>query len=44
MRERPVWEAEIPTEELKAASYPKLVISGTWEDAPSCIGRTRVRR
>src|SRR5699024_5941820 len=28
------FEAEIPTEALKAASYPKLVICGTWEDAP----------
>jgi pimeloyl-ACP methyl ester carboxylesterase len=27
-RERPPWEAEIPTAELAAASFPKLVISG----------------
>jgi pimeloyl-ACP methyl ester carboxylesterase len=27
-RERPPWEAEIPLDELAAASFPKLVISG----------------
>lgn len=34
MRERPVWEAEIPTDALRDSTCPKLVISGTWEDAP----------
>ena len=34
MRERPVWEAEIPTEALRESTWPKLVITGTWEDAP----------
>jgi pimeloyl-ACP methyl ester carboxylesterase len=33
MRERPSWEAEVPVESLAKASWPKLVISGTWEDA-----------
>ncbi|MGA2320936.1 MAG: alpha/beta hydrolase [Solirubrobacteraceae bacterium] len=28
MRERPPWEAELPLEELRAAAFPKLVISG----------------
>jgi pimeloyl-ACP methyl ester carboxylesterase len=32
--ERPCWDAEIPVEQLAAASWPKLVISGTWETAP----------
>ncbi|MEU3709813.1 alpha/beta fold hydrolase [Streptomyces catenulae] len=35
MRERPVWEAEIPLEALRAAELPLLVICGTWEDAPA---------
>ena len=34
MHERPSWDAEIPIEALTVASYPKLVISGTWENAP----------
>jgi pimeloyl-ACP methyl ester carboxylesterase len=34
LRERPCWEAEIPVELLAAASWPRLVISGTWETAP----------
>jgi pimeloyl-ACP methyl ester carboxylesterase len=33
MIERPCWEAEIPVETLAAASWPKLVLTGTWEDA-----------
>jgi pimeloyl-ACP methyl ester carboxylesterase len=33
MHERPCWEAKIPIEPLAAASWPKLVISGTWETA-----------
>ena len=34
LHERPCWEAEIPIEPLATASWPKLVISGTWETAP----------
>lgn len=34
LHERPCWDAEIPVEPLAAASWPKLVISGTWETAP----------
>ena len=34
MHERPSWDAEIPIEALTTALYPKLVISGTWENAP----------
>ncbi|GAA4619616.1 alpha/beta fold hydrolase [Saccharopolyspora hordei] len=32
--EHPAWEAEIPVERLAEAGFPKLVITGTWEDAP----------
>jgi pimeloyl-ACP methyl ester carboxylesterase len=35
MRERPSWEAEVPVEPLAKASWPKLVISGTWENVSS---------
>jgi pimeloyl-ACP methyl ester carboxylesterase len=31
--ERPSWEAEIPLEPLASASWPKLVITGTWDAA-----------
>lgn len=34
MRERPVWEAAVALEPLRAASWPTLIICGTWEDAP----------
>lgn len=34
MHERPAWDAEIPLEPLAVATWPKLVISGTWETAP----------
>ncbi|OKI10151.1 alpha/beta hydrolase [Streptomyces sp. CB02923] len=34
MRERPVWEAAVPLEPLRAAPWPTLVICGTWQDAP----------
>lgn len=34
MRERPLWEADVPLEPLAAAPWPKLVVPGTWEDAP----------
>ncbi|MFJ5723781.1 alpha/beta fold hydrolase [Streptomyces sp. NPDC093149] len=35
MRERPVWEAEIPLEVVRGAALPILVICGTWERAPA---------
>ncbi len=35
MRERPSWEADVPLAELAASPFPKLVISGTWENAPA---------
>ncbi|MEU0406398.1 alpha/beta fold hydrolase [Streptomyces griseorubiginosus] len=35
MRERPIWEAEIPLEAIRVAAVPVLVICGTWEDAPA---------
>jgi pimeloyl-ACP methyl ester carboxylesterase len=39
MRERPVWEADPPLEPLSDAPWPKLVVSGTWEDAPELYRR-----
>ncbi|MFB6875914.1 alpha/beta fold hydrolase [Streptomyces sp. NPDC056323] len=35
MRERPIWEAEIPLEAVRSAALPILVICGTWERAPA---------
>ncbi|MER7990328.1 alpha/beta hydrolase [Streptomyces noursei] len=35
MRERPIWEAEIPLEVIRGAALPVLVICGTWERAPA---------
>ncbi|MFF8917304.1 alpha/beta fold hydrolase [Streptomyces sp. NPDC015032] len=35
MRERPIWEAEIPLEAIRDAALPTLVICGTWERAPA---------
>ncbi|UNS95284.1 alpha/beta hydrolase [Streptomyces tubbatahanensis] len=35
MRERPVWEAEIPPAPIRDAALPVLVICGTWEQAPA---------
>ncbi|MFD7622709.1 alpha/beta fold hydrolase [Streptomyces sp. NPDC059802] len=35
MRERPIWEAEIPLEVVRGAALPILVICGTWERAPA---------
>ncbi|MFJ7199788.1 MULTISPECIES: alpha/beta fold hydrolase [unclassified Streptomyces] len=35
MRERPIWEAEIPLEVIRGAALPILVICGTWESAPA---------
>ncbi|MEV4256069.1 alpha/beta hydrolase [Spirillospora sp. NPDC049652] len=34
LNERVCWEAGIPVAALAAASFPKLVVSGTWENAP----------
>jgi pimeloyl-ACP methyl ester carboxylesterase len=33
LRERPGWDAEVPIESLAACTWPKLVITGTWETA-----------
>ena len=33
LRERPSWDAEIPVDPLASASWPKLVITGTWDAA-----------
>jgi hypothetical protein len=35
LNEIPSWGAGIPVEPLATALWPKLVISGTWEDAPA---------
>ncbi len=35
MRERPIWEADIPLEAIRGAALPVLVICGTWEHAPA---------
>ncbi|GAA3167357.1 MULTISPECIES: alpha/beta fold hydrolase [Streptomyces] len=35
MGERPVWEAHIPLEAIRAAALPTLVICGTWDRAPA---------
>lgn len=34
MRERPIWEAEIPLTPIREAAVPTLVICGDWRDAP----------
>ncbi|GAA2454263.1 alpha/beta fold hydrolase [Streptomyces glaucus] len=34
LRERPVWEAQVPLRPLRDARWPTLVICGTWQDAP----------
>ena len=39
-RERPPWEAEIPLDVLRAATFPKLVVRGQWDVAPEALGRT----
>ncbi|GAA4238479.1 hypothetical protein GCM10022254_54610 [Actinomadura meridiana] len=39
MRERPCWDADIPLDPLATAPWPKLMISGTWEDAPELYRR-----
>ncbi|MFF4607085.1 alpha/beta fold hydrolase [Streptomyces sp. NPDC001339] len=33
MRERAVWDAELPLGPLAAATMPKVVVNGTWEEA-----------
>jgi pimeloyl-ACP methyl ester carboxylesterase len=33
--ERPPWEAAIPFDELAAANFPKLVVRGVWDAAPT---------
>ncbi|MFE9093414.1 alpha/beta fold hydrolase [Streptomyces sp. NPDC007264] len=34
LRERPVWEATVPLQPLRAAPWPTLVICGSWRNAP----------
>ncbi|MFI0221496.1 alpha/beta fold hydrolase [Streptomyces lydicus] len=34
MRERPVWDAQLPLGPLAGATMPKVVVNGTWESAP----------
>jgi len=41
MRERPIWEANVPLEPLRSAPWPTLIVCGTWEDAPT-LYRTHV--
>jgi pimeloyl-ACP methyl ester carboxylesterase len=33
MAERPAWEAEIPLAPLAAADFPKVVVTGAWDEA-----------
>jgi pimeloyl-ACP methyl ester carboxylesterase len=35
MAERPCWQGDLPVADLAAARFPKLVITGTWQDAPA---------
>jgi pimeloyl-ACP methyl ester carboxylesterase len=35
MHERPCWQGDLPVADLAQATFPKLVITGTWEDAPA---------
>ncbi|WP_306337451.1 alpha/beta fold hydrolase [Streptomyces sp. KL118A] len=35
MRERPIWEADIPLNTIRGAALPVLVICGTWKHAPA---------
>ncbi|WP_344953756.1 alpha/beta hydrolase [Actinomadura miaoliensis] len=39
MRERPCWDADVPLQPLADASWPTLIITGTWEDAPEAYRR-----
>jgi pimeloyl-ACP methyl ester carboxylesterase len=34
VQERPCWDVDVPLEEIAAASWPKLVVSGEWDSAP----------
>ena len=34
LHERPCWEADVPLDPIRSATYPKLVLAGTWETAP----------
>jgi pimeloyl-ACP methyl ester carboxylesterase len=42
-RERPPWEAVIPFAKLTAAEFPKLVVRGAWDEAPT-LARERGAR
>jgi pimeloyl-ACP methyl ester carboxylesterase len=33
LHERPCWNADVPLEPLRSATYPKLVLAGTWDTA-----------
>ena len=33
LRERPSWDAQVPVEPLASATWPKLVITGSWDTA-----------
>ena len=33
LRERPSWDAQVPMEPLASATWPKLVITGSWDTA-----------
>ena len=44
LRERPSWDAQVPVEPLASATWPKLVITGSWDTASrERIGSTLVR-
>jgi pimeloyl-ACP methyl ester carboxylesterase len=43
MSERPVMEAKIPFKQLAAASFPKLILSGTWHEAFEAVCDVLVR-
>ncbi|MER5392391.1 alpha/beta hydrolase [Saccharopolyspora sp. NPDC002686] len=34
LNEFPTWEAQIPADALAESDFPKLVVTGTWENAP----------
>ena len=44
MVERPPWEAQPPLDELAAAPFPKLVVSGGWSDAFEAVCDVLVAR
>jgi hypothetical protein len=37
MAERSPWEANIQLDKLKQAPFPKLVVSGKWNEAPEAV-------